>query len=46
MGGTIESISMEAVGPDHVFVERDMVRNKYWLGLSIYLIDRGLLGGL
>ena len=31
--GKIASVLMEAVGPDHVFVERDMVRNKYWLGL-------------
>ena len=27
MGGTIESISMEAVGPDHVFLEGNTVRN-------------------
>ena len=25
--------SVEVVGTEHVFVEGDMVRNKYWVGL-------------
>ena len=29
----MSSVSMEDVGPDHVFAEGDMVRNNYWLGL-------------
>ena len=31
--GTIDSVSLEAMDPDHVFVEGDIVRNIYWLGL-------------
>ena len=33
MEGTRVSVVVEVVGTDRVFVEGDMMRNKYWLGL-------------
>ena len=37
---------MEDVGRDCVFMDRDMVSNKDWLGLYISLVDGGVLGYL
>ena len=44
--GKISSVVMEDLGPDFVFVEGDIARNKDWSGLKSDLSDRGLLGYL
>ena len=33
VGGTLSSVSLEAIDLERVFVEVDIVRNIYWLGL-------------
>ena len=37
VGGKRASVSLEAVYLEHVFVEGDILRNIYWLGLLCYL---------
>ena len=39
-------VSVEVVGPDHVFVEGEMIINKYGLVLESDLSDKDLLGDL
>ena len=40
----VEGVAMGFVGPDPVFADGDIVRNKDWLGLKSALNNRGLLG--
>ena len=41
IGGAIESVPMEDEGSDSVLLDRDIVRNMYWLGFLgyLYIID-------